>query len=33
MSSPRDSFTETVQVVLRNDANPLRFVLGGYVMH
>jgi acyl-CoA hydrolase len=33
MSSPRDSFTETVQVVLPNDANPLGFVLGGYVMH
>jgi acyl-CoA hydrolase len=32
-SSPRDSFTETVQVILPNDANPLGFVLGGYVMH
>jgi acyl-CoA hydrolase len=31
--SPRASFTETVQVVLPNDANPLGFVLGGYVMH
>jgi acyl-CoA hydrolase len=33
MPSPRSSFTETVQVVLPNDANPLGFVLGGYVMH
>jgi acyl-CoA hydrolase len=33
MASPRQSFTETVQVVLPNDANPLGFVLGGYVMH
>lgn len=33
MPSPLDSFTETVQVVLPNDANPLGFVLGGYVMH
>jgi acyl-CoA hydrolase len=32
-SSPRSSFTETVQVILPNDANPLGFVLGGYVMH
>jgi acyl-CoA hydrolase len=32
-STPRSSFTETVQVVLPNDANPLGFVLGGYVMH
>jgi acyl-CoA hydrolase len=32
-STPRASFTETVQVVLPNDANPLGFVLGGYVMH
>ncbi len=28
-----DSFTETVQVVLPNDANPLGFILGGTVMH
>lgn len=32
-SSPRASFTETVQVILPNDANPLGFVLGGHVMH
>lgn len=32
-SSPSASFTETVQVILPNDANPLGFVLGGYVMH
>jgi acyl-CoA hydrolase len=32
-SSPRTSFTETVQVVLPNDANPMGFALGGYVMH
>lgn len=32
-STPRSSFTETVQVILPNDANPLGFVLGGYVMH
>ena len=31
--SPSDSFTEMVQVVLPNDANPLGFVLGGTVMH
>ena len=31
--SPSDSFTETVHVVLPNDANPLGFVLGGTVMH
>jgi acyl-CoA hydrolase len=31
--TPRASFTETVEVVLPNDANPLGFVLGGYVMH
>ena len=31
--TPRESFTETVQVVLPNDANPLGFLLGGYVMH
>jgi acyl-CoA hydrolase len=30
---PEDSFTETVQVVLPNDANPLGFILGGTVMH
>src|SRR5438876_5663174 len=28
-----DSATETVQVVLPNDANPLGFILGGTVMH
>jgi acyl-CoA hydrolase len=28
-----DSFTEMVQVVLPNDANPLGFILGGTVMH
>ena len=27
------SFTEMVQVVLPNDANPLGFILGGTVMH
>ena len=27
------SFTETVQVVLPNDANPMGFMLGGTVMH
>jgi acyl-CoA hydrolase len=31
--SPSDSFTEMVQVVLPNDANPLGFILGGTVMH
>ena len=31
--SPSDSFTETVHVVLPNDANPLGFILGGTVMH
>jgi acyl-CoA hydrolase len=31
--SPADSFTETVQYVLPNDANPLGFILGGTVMH
>ena len=31
--SPSDSFTEMVQVVLPNDANPLGFALGGTVMH
>ena len=30
---PQDSFTEMVQVVLPNDANPLGFILGGTVMH
>jgi acyl-CoA hydrolase len=29
----QDSATETVQVVLPNDSNPLGFVLGGVVMH
>jgi len=33
MSSPSDSYTEMVQVVLPNDANPLGFILGGTVMH
>jgi acyl-CoA hydrolase len=28
-----DSFTEMVQVVLPNDANPLGFLLGGTAMH
>ena len=28
-----ESDTETVQVVLPNDANPLGFILGGTVMH
>jgi acyl-CoA hydrolase len=28
-----DSYTEMVQVVLPNDANPLGFILGGTVMH
>jgi acyl-CoA hydrolase len=28
-----DSYTEMVQVVLPNDANPLGFMLGGTVMH
>jgi acyl-CoA hydrolase len=31
--SPAASFTETVQVALPNDANPMGFVLGGKVMH
>jgi acyl-CoA hydrolase len=31
--SPAESFTEVVQVVLPNDANPLGFILGGTVMH
>jgi acyl-CoA hydrolase len=30
---PADTFTEMVQVVLPNDANPLGFILGGTVMH
>jgi acyl-CoA hydrolase len=30
---PSDSYTELVQVVLPNDANPLGFILGGTVMH
>jgi len=29
----KDSATETVQVVLPNDSNPLGFMLGGSVMH
>ena len=29
----QDSATETVQVVLPNDTNPLGFILGGTVMH
>lgn len=33
MSSPSDSYTQMVQVVLPNDANPLGFILGGTVMH
>ena len=33
MSTPSDSYTEMVQVVLPNDANPLGFMLGGTVMH
>ncbi len=28
-----ESFTEMVQVVLPNDANPLGYILGGTVMH
>ena len=31
--SPSETFTEMVQVVLPNDANPLGFILGGTVMH
>jgi acyl-CoA hydrolase len=31
--SPAESFAEMVQVVLPNDANPMGFALGGYVMH
>ena len=30
---PSETFTEMVQVVLPNDANPLGFILGGSVMH
>lgn len=30
---PSESASETVQVVLPNDANPLGFILGGSVMH
>jgi acyl-CoA hydrolase len=30
---PADSFTEMVQVVLPNDANPFGCILGGTVMH
>ena len=33
MPSPSDSYTEMVQVVLPNDANPLGYILGGTVMH
>jgi acyl-CoA hydrolase len=33
MPTPNDSYTEMVQVVLPNDANPLGFILGGTVMH
>src|SRR5262245_60077418 len=31
--SPAESYTEMVQVVLPNDANPLGFLLGGTAMH
>ena len=31
--TPAETFTEMVQVVLHNDANPLGFILGGTVMH
>lgn len=31
--SSAESFAEMVQVVLPNDANPMGFALGGYVMH
>jgi acyl-CoA hydrolase len=31
--TPAETFTEMVQVVLPNDANPLGFILGGTVMH
>jgi acyl-CoA hydrolase len=30
---PSDSYTEMVEVVLPNDANPLGYILGGQVMH
>ena len=30
---PADSYTEMVQVVLPNDANPVGFLLGGTAMH
>ena len=30
---PSESYTEMVQAVLPNDANPLGFILGGTVMH
>jgi acyl-CoA hydrolase len=30
---PSESYSEMVQVVLPNDANPLGFILGGTVMH
>jgi acyl-CoA hydrolase len=30
---PADSYTEMIEVVLPNDANPLGFILGGRVMH
>ena len=30
---PSESYTEMIQVVLPNDANPLGFILGGTVMH
>ena len=33
MATPSDSYTEMVQVVLPNDANPLGYILGGTVMH
>ncbi|HUR21085.1 MAG TPA: acyl-CoA thioesterase [Vicinamibacterales bacterium] len=33
MAIPSDSYTEMVQVVLPNDANPLGYILGGTVMH
>ena len=33
MHTPSSSYTEMVQVVLPNDANPLGFMLGGTVMH
>jgi acyl-CoA hydrolase len=33
MPTPRASFSEMLEVVLPNDANPLGFALGGHVMH